>query len=286
MKRTIIFISLIALIYTLNSCNSEETEAKIPAYIQIDSVSVNTEIGQGTNYQKITDIWINIDGQRQGTYSVPCKFPVIADGKHSVKIMAGVLKNGILDFRERYPFLKPYEQNIDFQANQVVKVNPQFEYYGDDRIDFWVEDFDSPGMKFHSADSLKLLEQIEDPDGSGNKVGYIKMPDSVQVFDFYTQREMTVGRSSIYMEIEYKSTVPFGIGVRAIKNNGGVRYDDPFTYIKPKDEWNKLYINLAEQFALSNNLTKAYDIYFIIGKDDKLESSELYLDNIKILSFK
>ncbi len=286
MKRIRVFIGLIFVIYAFSSCDTVDTEAKIPSYIQIDSVIVNTEIGQGTNYQKITDVWVNVDGKRQGTYPIPGRFPVISEGNHTVKISAGILKNGILDLRERYVFLKPYEKTVNFKPNEVLKITPEFEYYDDGSIDFWVEDFDSPGIKFHSVDSLKLLEQIEYPEGSGNKVGYVKMPDTVNVFDFYTQREMTVGRTAIYMEVEYKSNVTFGIGLRIKKKKGGFRYEEPFIHIKPKADWNKLYINLSEQFLVSPTLAKGYDVYFIIGKDDTLESTELFLDNVKILSFK
>ncbi len=286
MNKIVIYLAIFCVACFSAACDSIVKEAEIPAYVQIDSVIVNVEEGQGTDHHKITDVWVNLDGNRVGTFSLPAKFPIIAKGQHTLQIWAGVLKNGISDFRERYVFFEFDEQKLDLKPNEVCKITPQIKYYDETKVDFWIEDFEAPGMKFHTTDSVNLLQQIQLDDATSNKVGYINMPDTAKFFDFFTEEEIPFNSRSIYMELEYKSTVTFAIGVKVKEVDGGYRYDDPFTYVYPKKDWNKLYINLNEQFNLSSSHAKAFDVYFAVPRNTNIEKSEVFLDNIKILSFK
>lgn len=278
----IVFLLSITLIISFPSCDPSDKKADIPAYIKVDTVKFQFDVSlEGTDQQKITDVWFNLDGNRVGTFEIPTTFPVIALGERAIKIYPGFIKNGIYDLREIHPFLSPYETTVDFQPGEVTELEPVFEYKPETKV--WLENFEDPGLKFHTSDSVNYLNQIIDPDDSNNHLGHVLLPDSAGYFDFYTERAMILSYNPVYMEFDYKSTVPFSIGIRALQNDGKYDYANPFTQIKPKDEWNKLYVNLSEQFVNASGGT-AFDVYFIFSPVEG-EVSEVYFDNFKILSF-
>ncbi len=275
-----IIISLFGLLLFLYSC--EPIEADIPAYMEIDSVKVSTNKSiQGTNKHNISDVWFNLDGSRIGVFEPPTRFPIIAEGNMPVSMYAGVLKSGIHDFREIYPFFKVIRDTFNFVNNEIINIVPVFEYK--EETNFWIEDFEDPGMKFYSDDSINYLSQIQDPSNSDNHLGYIYLPDTTDAFHIYTKIEMELSNTPIYMEIEYQADEAFGIGVRLTKQGGGHENLSPFTIVKPTDTWKKLYLNLAEQFSV-NPSAVSYDIYIFFASE-KNQEAHFYLDNIKIVSF-
>jgi len=282
MKNHVQYIAFALLVasFFLSSC--EPKEADIPTYIQIDSIKVVTnESTQGTNKHQITDVWFNLEGSRVGTFEPPTKFPVIANGKRPISIYAGVLKSGIHDFREKYPFFKPIIDTLDFVHNEIIHYTPVFEYK--DETKFWIEDFEDPGMKFHTNDSTNYLSQIVDSRNPDNHLGYVYLPDTTNSFFMFTTIEMKLSSTPIYLEIEYLADAAFGIGVRLEKVGGGYENIDPFTIVKSKETWNKLYLNLSEQFYVNSGAT-SYDIYILFASKES-EEAHFYLDNIKIVSF-
>jgi len=272
-----LFLSLISL----PSCDTFDAEAEVPAYVQIDSVKVITEIEEGTNHQKISDVWFNLDGSQVGVFEMPTRFPVIAKGKRPVSIRAGVLKSGIHDFREAYPFFETIRDTFNFVGTEIIPYTPIFKYKPETK--FWIEDFEDPGIKLHTNDSTNYLTQIIDPKDANNHLGYVFIPDTVSAFQTYTKENIELSNTPIYMEIEYKCDYSFGIGIIMHHMGGSSESQQPFTIVKPTDEWNKLYLNIGEQFSVNPGAV-SYDIYFFFAADYGTTSSN-YIDNIKILSF-
>ena len=275
------FSIFIILLMSLTSCDTFDPEAEVPAYVQIDSVKFITNTEQGSNNQKIIDVWFNLDGSQVGAFEIPTKFPVIAKGSRLVSIKAGIVKSGIHDFREVYPFFEVNKDTFDFIGAEIIQHTPTFKYKADSK--FWIENFEDPGFKLHTSDSINYLEQIIDPDNSNNHIGYIHLPNDVEAFRVYTKEEIILSPTPIYMEIEYKCDETFGVGVLLNRPSGSIESVRAFTLIKPSDNWNKLYLNLAEQFAL-NSGAASYDVYFFFASDIG-QSANIYIDNIKIVSF-
>ncbi|HEY0262319.1 MAG TPA: hypothetical protein VGB95_04790, partial [Chitinophagales bacterium] len=77
----------------------------IPVYIQIDSMSVQTnQSTQGSASSKITDAWLYVNGEQIGVFELPAKIPVLKSGDLRVSISAGIKDNGIANTRAAYPF--------------------------------------------------------------------------------------------------------------------------------------------------------------------------------------
>lgn len=83
--------------------------------------------------------------------------------------------------------------------------------------------------------------------------------------------------------MEYKCDQDFSIGILVEKIDGSYESVRPFSIIKKTDKWNKLYINLAEQFSL-NSEAISYEVYFFFSKENPLPLN-FYFDNIKIITY-
>ena len=275
-----IFSFFIILLMSLTSCDTFDPKAEVPAYIQTDSVIFVTNTEQGSNYQKIKDVWFNLDGSQVGAFEIPAKFPVIAKGRRPISVKAGILKSGIHDFREVYPFFEIIKDTFDFVGAEVINYIPTFTYKPEAK--FWIEDFEDPGFKLHTTDTINYLKQITDPRDPNNQIGHVHLPANIEAFRVFTKKEIKLYASPIYMEIEYKCDETFGIGVLTNRASGSTESIRAFTLIKPSDNWNKLYLNLAEQFALNSGAV-SYDVYFFFASDVG-QTANIYIDNIKIVS--
>lgn len=284
MKNIALFLtigSLLPLLF-LSSCETFDAKVDVPAYVKIDSVTFKCRYDEGSAKQNITDVWFNLDGSRVGAFELPAKFPVIAHGVRPVSIRGGIVKSGVSDFREVYPFFDVVKiDTLDFVGAEVISLIPEFEYK--EEAEFWIEDFEDPGIKFHTNDSTNYLNQIIDPDEPDNHIAHVFLPDTTRSFQVFTKKEMKLTPTPIYMEIEYKCDNDFAIGVIVRYADGSTEAKDPFTYIKPKETWNKLYLNLSEQFAV-NPGAASYDFYMFFITDGE-EPSNIFMDNIKIVSF-
>jgi hypothetical protein len=271
-----------AILLVFTSCNKQDTEAKVPAYIQIDSVACNFLPSQGTNRHNITDVWVNIEGEYVGTFSVPARFPVIATGSKNVSIYPVIKINGITDVRDEHPFMNKYSTEVQFESLEVHKISPVFDYK--EKVDVWLEDFEDAGHNFFTNDSIDFLFQIQDPDNDGNHIGLVNIPTGTTgYYDFFTKEKIRPLNGIAFLEFDYRCNAPFGIGIRVLQQDDEYKYIDPFIEINAKNEWNKIYINLGEQFVYAG-AGKAYDVFFVFAPVED-EETKVYFDNFKILEF-
>ena len=62
----------------LLSCAKESKEAKKPVYLSIQDMFVNTNYSiEGTSNQKITTVWLEVNGKSIGAFEMPATPPVI-----------------------------------------------------------------------------------------------------------------------------------------------------------------------------------------------------------------
>ena len=115
MRNILLFSILLAIITA--SCIKDKNPP-IPAYIFVPSFELTNldPISQGSANHNFRDVWISVDGQIIGTNNIPTILPtMIADTSTTqvVKIYPGIEKNGISSSRAVYPFMNPYEVNLD-----------------------------------------------------------------------------------------------------------------------------------------------------------------------------
>ena len=284
-KKSAITFSIILfnVMLIMSSCNKEEP---IPAYFQINSFSLSSDSAtQGTNSHNIKDAWVYIDGQVLGVYELPARFPVLAEGNHSISIAPGIIVNGIAATRLKYPFYNFYDATVNFVPGQTAslpsviptKYAVGFHYT-------WYEDFDGAGLNpFIGTTTVGYAPLI--PDNSDVFQGF--QSAKFTLFDTQTQfeGEMQVGvpivsQNKTFLELNYKAEQPFSVGMK-VTTGADVKSVYALT-VNKSDSWNKIYIDLAK-IVNENQTADNFKVYIYAELESGRTQSVIHIDNLKLL---
>lgn len=283
-----ITIAILALIVL--SCNVINPPEKIPSYLYINDINVNANVAtQGTTNDNIVDAWVYVNGSLIGTYELPAKIPVIADGNYDLEVFAGIKRSGFVAQREIYPFFESYKETKTSIPNQTDTLTPIVTYKSNATI--WLEDFEDPGVKFSrttSSDTTLYITTNSNEIREGNGSGKVSMSATDSYFEARTN-EPTFNSfpkfgARVYMEIEYKVDVPFSIDVLHADNTLANLVDDAGDVLilnSTFDNWKKTYIDLTEAISSKTAATK-YQIN-IKAFNPNNGTPTLLFDNIKVV---
>ena len=84
----------------------------------------------------------------------------------------------------------------------------------------------------------------------------------------------------VYLELDYSSSTEFLVGMYINYSQDVVRRD--LIWVTPKQEWNKIYINLTQTVSESLG-AESFKIFLNMRRTDPSLSEEINFDNIKIL---
>ena len=277
-----LFLTFVFFGVLLSGCDIINPSEEIPAYIQIDSVALTQPSSGYYTTEKITDVWINLDGNKLGVYQLPAQFPVIAEGNHHLTIRAGIKDNGIGSSRIIYPFYSFFELDTDFVQQQTINITPNFKYQ--DGLNKWIETFEDPGYKLElTSKSDTTLERIPDPRDSSESVGAFYLSPDRPIFQCATTDvfPLTYNAGGIFVELDYMNDQEFVVGLYINKLNQTI--ETPVIQINPHpDSFNKIYIDLL--YIISQN-PDAIDYKIFVGAErvDSLDNPKIYFDNLTLI---
>ena len=265
-------ITYLILVLVFVSCQKEKTDA-IPTYLKLDSIILD----DGNTTSNITDAWVYINDQLQGVYEIPAKFPVLEKSSQVLRVRAGIKSNGIASSRIAYPFYASFFDTIIFTADQTITINPIVRYM-DSLPAPWLEDFEG-GLKL-DTDSLNF--SIDYFNGIDNKYGEITLEDSIFLSEITTFElpELPQAGAPVFLELDYKSNTQFLVGIYVNYLQDVLQKD--LLWIKPKEDWSKIYINLTQTISEGVNAT-SFKVFIRMGRDFSLDKNQLYLDNVKVV---
>ena len=265
-------ITYIVALLIISACQKEENPNTIPAYLKIDTITLD-ENNTTTN---ITDAWVYINDQSQGVYELPAEFPILEDGVQFLRIKAGIKSNGIASSRIAYPFYASDTSTVIFTPNQTITVNPTVSYL--DSLDFWLEDFEE-GL---SLDTDSLSFSIDNFNGIDNKYGKITLQDSMFLSEITTFELPPLPQSNapVFLELDYKCNTEFLIGMYVNFPQSVLQKD--LLWINPKDDWNKIYINLTSTISEGVG-AESFKVFIGMRRDFSLDKNEVYFDNLKVV---
>ena len=266
-------IKYFLIVLVLSSCQKENT-VDIPTFLKIDNIALD----EGNTTSNITDAWVYINDQLQGVYELPAKFPVLEEDIQTVRIKAGIKINGIASSRIAYPFYTSYFEDITFTPNETKTITPIVSYL--DSINFFQEDFEGTGVNLEtSAISDTTLLKLVDRD---NHYGAGILSDSLFIFEISTDelKDLPQAGSPVFLELDYKSNTQFLVGVYVNYPQSVIQKD--LLWINPKQEWNKIYVNLTTTISEGINAS-SFKVFIGMKRDFELEKNELYFDNLKVV---
>lgn len=299
-SRYIDFIRLmvpVILIISLGSCDKFDGSQEIPAYLRIDSVSFTTDYSsQGTANHKLTDAWIYVNDQLIGGFEMPAEVPVLQEGICKVEVRAGIKLNGIADTRAPYPCLKPYiKENVRLSPDSVTRLIPVIGYL--DNAEFvWREEFEDPSLAIKKGNDADTAIYQTEPENAPEALldeysrysGIVYLdddrPDMELVSDDGNGEGFVLTRGDfIFLELNFKTTVPVLVGCYVRRESIGGVENRPFIVLNTTDSWNKIYINFT---PMVNEISDAinYKFYFIASKSPGEGDHRIMFDNFKLIT--
>lgn len=267
-----------------SGCEIINPEESIPSYIRIDSFSFQVQAGEGTESHLITDAWVYIDGQKCGVYELPCTFPVLYEGEHTIQILPGIKLNGIAATRAIYPFYTSYSTTTALVKDSIIAIKPNCQYESTLVFEM-IEDFENGGVLFDElSQSDTTLERTSDPSQvfEGSYSGYVVLDSTDDLFLVKSVYSYNLPQANKYnfLELNFKTNNSIYIGVVSNESTQSIMH--PIVVLNPTSEWKKIYINLTPTVSRE---TDALSFSIFIGAEPDVDISkvEIYLDNIKLI---
>ncbi len=286
------FYSILFLLFILlSACRKGD---KVPAYLEIDHVTVAAAAVPGSTTSRITDVWVYADDVLLGTWELPARIPVLKEGNTKITVAPGIKRNGMYDDRLRYPFYTWWNGELQLQKEGNTAIQPEVGYIA--QADQWVEAFEDAGVqllvsensdttftRFTATDHPELASTLID----GSPAGGFVLDEQRRYMRLYTDEDLTVAGGPIFLELDYSTNVILTVGM--MFNSGGAPQSFPYVYLVPtitgdvlQPSWNKVYIDLSPIF---NQPISERDIYFEAEWSPSAGVARVYLDNIKLVRY-
>ena len=285
--RIVLFTTILALLF-LASCQKNNLQPGIPAFITVESLGLTTDYSiQGSNSHKITDVWVYVDDQSIGAFEIPATIPVLKEGTGTLRLQPGIKLNGIASTRIPNPFYKPIIiNNFNFIPDSIIKVGGTSIYY--ENVAFaWMEDFEGVSISIDTTSKSKT-KMVLTPSGTdqtfeGAHSGKIELDSDHNLFEgaSFQAFALPTDGTPVAIEMDYKNNSMFTVGIFA--QSASQIIQDPVIYLNPKDDWNKIYINLTNKLWQDSQDILDYKIFFgAVLQGDETEATIL-IDNIKLI---
>lgn len=284
--RKLYTLILPVLVFLVSACEKEKSEAEIPSYIHIDSISLVTNYSlQGSNSQNISDAWVYVNNKLIGAYELPATLPVLESGPQTVEVLPGIKVNGIAATRSVYPLYTRYRTEVDLKVDEVVTIQPQVTYQTWATIP-WFEDFETGAPSFIEttrSDTIMYRTNEADQVFEGNKSGIVTLTSEKDFFEATTDQLFVLPHTdkAIFIEMDFKTNNIVSVGLFA--HEGTNLIQRPLVHLNnTNNEWKKIYINLTSAVNDSPN-ANAFSFFIGIQKEDGVEQAVCLFDNLKLV---
>ena len=256
----------------------------IPVYLHVDSVRVNPDNGQGAASHNIGDIWVEANADNLGAYGLPIYIPVLQENEVRFVINAGIKESGQSGIRVTYPFYRPDTFSITGVRGQVYHHNAVFRYR-EASVFALNENFDfSSGFSTDGVRS-KIVDQSDgnvDPAFGGFRCLKLNVTAADSAAETASDPAIDLPEGQeIWLEVDYKSEVPFYIGFYG--TGGGTTIKVPAMFVTPQAGWNKVYVKLS--LLIGQTRAPTYRIYFEALRPYASDGGSVYIDNVKLVHF-
>ena len=276
-----------------NSCSLFDQEETIPGILIISSVEV---IEDNPNFEtcfghKIRNIEVYVNGVTQGIYPINAPIPIFEEGSVDIEIFPLVYASGSSQNIEPHLFLQKESFSLDINFGKVVERDIVFEYQPN--TVFRLTEFFGLGNQFNidiDDDEENTLTVVMDDYCQDNQVGQFVLDTATNLAIVTTPSLLeNLTSDQAYLELDYYSELDMTISFAILQQNSTNLEIQDLYYIKPKLEWNKLYINMTDFIRQSNGIK--FQMYLsaslpLADEDgNTVYSGKAYLDNIRILTY-
>lgn len=281
------------------ACNRFEGDQEIPSYLTIDAIEVVNDPSASLSYYKgfftsevdAAQVVAYFEGDAAetnlGTFQLPCKIPVLRKGVAKyVQVMPVVKQNGISGTRIYYPFYTiAKKENVQFAIDSVTSLGTLQVKYQPLTTVKWKEFFEPQSFSFLlDPDSLVTIVSDLDTVCSDYGCAAIRVPADKKSISFWIDQPFLLESPSLiaYLELDYKSDVPFSVGFNNPMTAGGSNVIQSMEVLYPTDGWQKMYINLGRLWSWYHYYPSIRLYFTVLNEAGK--SGNVYLDNMKVVA--
>lgn len=279
------------LLFLLASAACKDEHEQIPGYVRVEKFSVNAQ--GGAAWQDITEGWFYANGELLGAYTLPAEIPVLASGETEVLVFVGVKENGIRLTPAVYPLLKRFTQKITLTPGETTIIRPVTSYesgvkFAWDTLRTTFDGNSSIVLENRDDDNATSFEVTSDGGFSGRCL-LMEVDSTHPVMDVATdpRDELPATQAQpVWLELHYKNDMPFQLWIIG-QTPGSAEEPRPVYEFNPKENWNKIYINLT-QFLIDAK-EQEFRLFFRLslprGADGKFSQKKgsVRLDNIRLV---
>ncbi len=263
----------------------------IPAYLEIKPFIVNAE--GGTGWQKITEGYVYVNREYLGAYTLPASVPVLAEGASLVWVYPGVRNNGVAATPDIYPFLLRYEISPALTGGQTIPIQPVSAYDPDSKFSWNLDrtTFDgNSSVVFENRDNDDNSSFVLSTDGAFSGKSLLMQVDTAHPTIQIASEAVVLptDRTQVWLEMNYKNDLLITIFLLG-NGSGASESGQQVLNINPKENWNKIYINLTELLLTSQR--ENYRLFFqvTLPKDDAGKYTQTTgtarIDNLRLVHY-
>jgi hypothetical protein len=290
-----LFIPFFFLVLAALSCKVEPSF--IPSYIEINDVSVDASSINGNSIHDIKAVQVYVNNQTVGTFEIPCKFPIDAEGLVRIQIIPFVKNNGNSQTLVPYKSLEILTDTLQVTREKTSTWSPLFRYRSNVEI-VWQEDFEDSSSTLVPIfkDSLNYLKIESRPFNLNNRftqnslmfVSRFENNDSAGIVElayFNKIKGLPTDGRDIILEFDVYTDLPILFWYLRYPVSGPPLDDDyvPFVTVNPtKGNWKRFYLNIVPDIQGKNPATQ-YELYFRCDKPKDFSGSrEFLIDNLRL----
>jgi hypothetical protein len=257
-------------------------ENDVPAYINIPSFSFTTTAGQGTSAQKISDVWVYVDGQSLGAYQLPARFPFVGVGKHEFLLFAGIRNNGIRENPVIYAPAKTFTTTLDVKSGDDITIRPTTTYI--DGVKIWLnDDFESTNYFTVNRDNNPTTGFMGIPNGFEGRGASIVLTKANPVIEkaASVKAQIPNNAQAVIIELHYKTAAPLAVGIVGYVNALSVGESKFKLVLSPNSGWNKTYVDVTDE--MKNLRCTEFQVVLRSQLQDSLSQATVLIDNVKLI---
>ena len=269
-------------------CNLINPHENIPTYVHVDSfVFTSTPNVNISTSHSITSVYAYYNGVNIGSFDLPCTIPVMASGTGTLSLAPAIIQDGLNSLVSLYPYYTTDDYSLTAQPGKIITHNPTTQYYKDIKKTV-ISDFSFGNTNFGLITGNRQMISVFNKDSlvfEGDASGEIILQavgDS-SIDSSKVQITIPLNQNQAYIEFNYKSTIPFYVGLSASLSNYVTT--DPYYLagINPIDHWQKFYLQVTDFASRAQATTYTFYIKAVLGKGQT--NGRLLIDNIQLVTF-
>jgi hypothetical protein len=234
------------------------------------------------------DVFVSINGNDRGPWTLPCTIPILPDYDHEnkIRITPCVRHAGTTLTTFQYHFLKPIEQNIFLEKEEKHRISSiKFEYR--DEISIPLLETFMQSTNFSSVADTILGAEMELVEENGKHLGQIILDDQHPYFNIATHYFYLNGRSTKqFWEFYYKSKDGEMTTYLNFQNTvTGVIVQTMVVFPDSKEEWKKAYIDITDIIYQACGTASQVSVRLGISglRNANADKASFYFENVKLI---